>query len=87
MGDGRIIQTNRVGLPSWLWWALLALGGGGIALFVVRWWRRRARSPNPYMASEVNRRTADGGRLFSFRGVITGLLVTAALPAAPGTFG
>src|SRR2546425_4297 len=38
------------------------------------------------MASEINRRTADGGRLFSFRGVTTGLLLTQPLLAASGTF-
>src|SRR5262245_37471141 len=35
------------------------------------------------MASDVNRRTADGGRFFSFRGVITGLLLTASPLTAP----
>src|SRR5207245_6734174 len=34
-------------------------------------------------ASDVNRRTANGGRFFSFRGVITGLLWTASLLATP----
>src|SRR5262249_13715658 len=43
--------------------------------------------PNPYMASEVNRRTADGGRKSSFRGVMTGLLLSQPLLAASGTFG
>ena len=40
-------------------------------------------APNPYMASDVNRRTANGGRFFSFRGVITGLLLTRSLLATP----
>jgi hypothetical protein len=39
------------------------------------------------MASEVNRRTADGGRFLSFRGVITELLLTQPLLAVSGTFG
>src|SRR5262249_37255983 len=47
----------------------------------------RVAGPNPYMASEVNRRTANGGRLFSFRSVITGLRLTQPLLAASGTFG
>src|SRR5262245_63982847 len=38
------------------------------------------------MASEVNRRTTDGGRKSSFRSVITGLLLTQPLLAASGTF-
>src|SRR5262245_17065819 len=38
------------------------------------------------MASEVNRRTADGGRLLSSRGVLTGLLLTQPLLATSGTF-
>src|SRR5262245_5559808 len=38
------------------------------------------------MASEVNRRTADGGSLLSFRGVTTGLLLTQPLLAASATF-
>src|SRR5262249_51526479 len=42
-----------------------------------------ASDVNPYMASDVNRRTADGGSFFSFRGVITGLLLTATLLATP----
>src|SRR5262245_55074699 len=38
------------------------------------------------MASEVNSRTADGGRFLSFRCVTTGLLLTQPLLAASGTF-
>src|SRR5262249_57609380 len=48
--------------------------------------RRRVSRLNPYMASEVNRRTPDGGRSFSSRGVTTGLLLTQPLLAASGTF-
>jgi hypothetical protein len=42
-----------------------------------------ASDVNTYMASDVNRRTANGGRFFSFRGVITGPQLTAALRATP----
>lgn len=47
----------------------------------------KASGPNPYMASDVNRRTAHGGRILSFRSVITGLLWTRFLLAASTTFG
>src|SRR5262249_4064611 len=58
-----------------------------IALITNRGRAAGAPAPNPYMASEVNRRTANGGRLFSFRSVITGLRLTQPLLAASGTFG
>lgn len=43
MDDGRIVETTRVGLPWWSWWALLLFGVGGIAVFFVTR-RRRARN-------------------------------------------
>jgi hypothetical protein len=43
--------------------------------------------PDPYMASDVSRRTTDGGRKSCSRGVLTGLLLAQPLSAASGTFG
>ena len=60
---------------------LLEPCAGKLARTVLRGGKGREALPLP-----DNRRTADGGRLFSFRGVTTGLLLTQPLLAASGTF-
>ncbi len=59
LDDGRILETHRIGLPNWAWWAIWIIVGSGIAMLWLRWRRRK---------NQMARRAAlaDGGRAAGF---------------------